>query len=189
MCARVCVRESWKKGSSRGVGSLCGVHAWTDAWDLCRGPCRGVFKSCGYPQWAGLSASQFVLGTIRAQVGAGGAFGKGSSHSPANLCLCRRAQAGGMLLPFGSRAAGGAQSVSVRPKEVPKIRQRGDLACRGVGAFSCMTCGTSPSAGKGDATSTVVARGPAAGPWSLRTGEWSCVGRGWLEADFFLQYI
>lgn len=81
VCARVhaCVCGSWKKGSSRSAGGLWGVHPQMGAWDLCRGPCGGMFKSCRCLQWAGLSTSQFVLGTIRVRVGAGRDLGEGSS--------------------------------------------------------------------------------------------------------------
>lgn len=87
-----------------------------------------VFKCCGWRGWAGLSSSQMVLGAIGIQVGAEGNLSKdGSAHShgSAEPCLCCCAGAGEMPSCSGSGAAGRAQWISVKPKRVPKIRQRG----------------------------------------------------------------
>lgn len=111
-----------------------------------------VFKCCRWRGWAGLSSSQMVLGAIGIQVGAEGNLSKdGSAHShgSAEPCLCCCAGAGEMPSCSGSGAAGRAQWISVKPKRVPKIRQRG-LVLPPPGASSSMPYGPSPGTGKGE---------------------------------------
>lgn len=78
--------------------------------------------------WAGLSSSQVVLGAIRIYVGAEGDLSKDSfahSHSSAEPFPCCCTGVGEMPSCSGNGAAGRAQCISVKPKRVPKIRQRG----------------------------------------------------------------
>lgn len=84
-----------------------------------------MFKRCRCWRWAGLNGSQIVLGAIRIQGGAEGNLSKdGSAHSrsSAELCLCCCAGAGGDAIV---ELQGELQWSSVKPKRVPKIRQRG----------------------------------------------------------------
>lgn len=143
-----------------------------------------VFKCRRWRGWAGLSSSQTVLGAIGNQVGAEGNLSKdGSAHShgSAEPCLCCCAGAGEMPSCSGSGAAGRVQWISVKPKRVPKIKQRGL-----VPPPLCLMDHPRVQ-GRGSITSMVMPKGAAVGPWSLGLGEWSCSSRRQLEADFFLQ--